>query len=364
MEQRQSPVEIMGLVSHFYQDKTILVTGHTGFKGSWLCAWLHQLGAKVSGLSLNPATAPNHWDLLNLKLDHDIRADIEQANELTHHLHTIQPEIIFHLAAQSLVRESYQDPIATWSTNVMGTAHLLESCRTLPLVKAIVIVTSDKCYDNKEKDYAYTEQDSLGGFDPYSASKAATELVAHSFRKSFFSGDASTMLLATARAGNVIGGGDWCAHRLIPDAMRALTDNQELVIRYPQAVRPWQHVCDPLYGYMLLAKYLYEGRTDFATAWNFGPDTSDTHSVEQVLSALKRFMPDLRWTQDTAPQPHEAHLLQLDSSKARAELGWTPRWNFSTSIEKTAQWYDAYYREQKILTSQQIQDWMDGAQLP
>lgn len=320
-----------------YRGRRVLVTGHTGFKGSWLVLWLEELGAKVTGLALDPDTKPSHWDLLGLRID-DRRGDVRDASLLSRLVAEVQPEIVFHLAAQPLVRRSYQQPLETWSTNVLGTANLLEACRTQPSVRAVVVVTTDKCYENREWLWAYRESDALGGHDPYSASKAAAELVAASYRSAFCAGPSSPAI-ATARAGNVVGGGDWSEDRLIPDLVRALDAGVPLEVRSPGATRPWQHVLEPLSGYLLLGQRLFEGRREFAEAWNFGPDAEGSCTVAQLLDELRGTWPAAQWRQAPTPQLHEAHRLQLDSSRARELLGWRPAWSLAQCLAATGEWY-------------------------
>ena len=306
------------LFGDLYRGRRVLLTGHTGFKGSWLALWLDQLGANLAGVALPPNTLPNHWDLLGLGVS-DHRLDIRDAQTLSRAVGDFQPEIVFHLAAQPLVRRSYRDPAETWSTNVMGTVNLLEACRQTKSVRAIIVVTSDKCYENQEWEQGYRENDRLGGYDPYSASKAATELVAASYRKAFFH-ETNVPLLATARAGNVIGGGDWCEDRLVPDLVRAITNKTSLEIRSPDSTRPWQHVLESLSGYLVLGQKLLEGHHKCADAWNFGPERDGNRTVADVLTRLSAHWPELAWHVTGQIQPHEAKLLCLDSSKAREEL--------------------------------------------
>lgn len=322
-----------------YDGRRVLITGHTGFKGSWLALWLSLLGARVSALALPPPTNPNHWDRLALPVK-ELRHDIRDAGAVARFVASVRPDIVFHLAAQPLVRASYADPLTTWSTNVMGTANLLDACRHTDSVRAIVVVTSDKCYDNPETAHAFSEGDRLGGHDPYSASKAATELVAASYRSAFFS-HARAPLLATARAGNVIGGGDWSADRLIPDLVRAVSAGAALEIRSPHATRPWQHVLDCLSGYLLLGQRLLEGDARCADAWNFGPGAGGNKTVAEILDMIRTRWPALQWHCATAPQPHEATLLQLDSGKARSALGWKPVWEIDAALDATVDWYRA-----------------------
>lgn len=343
-----------------YAGKKVLVTGHTGFKGSWLAQWLVRLGAEVAGIALAPATVPSHYALLNLDVKSHVQ-DVRDAAAVAAIVKSFAPDIVFHLAAQPLVRRSYRNPLETWGCNVMGTAGVLEACRHQPSVKAVVVVTTDKCYENREWPWGYRENDRLGGHDPYSASKAAAELVAASFRKSFFS-EKDAPLLATARAGNVIGGGDWSEDRLIPDMVRAIAAKKPLVIRSPQATRPWQHVLEPLSGYLLLGQKLLEGDAHAATAWNFGPDAAGNQSVATVLNALKALWPAFEWQLDAHPQPHEATLLHLDSTLARQNLGWTPVMDLPACLHATAAWYRAQMEDDRILTETQLQAYTAQAQ--
>jgi CDP-glucose 4,6-dehydratase len=342
-----------------YRGRSVLLTGHTGFKGSWLSLWLTELGAHITGIALSPETELNHWDSLGLSID-DRRIDVRDLTELQRVFEAANPEIVFHLAAQPLVRRSYRDPIDTWSTNVMGTANVLEACRCQASVKAVVVITTDKCYENQEWPWGYRENDRLGGHDPYSASKAAAEHVAASYRSSFFHLDSSP-LLATARAGNVIGGGDWSEDRLIPDLIRAIDKEQSLEIRAPQATRPWQHVLESLSGYLLLGQKLLSGEKSCAEAWNFGPEREGNRSVSEVLIKLKDHWETLRWHATDQPQPHEANLLYLDSAKARSKLDWQPVWNLDTTLEKTAEWYRAWLVDKAIISRRQLADYLESA---
>ena len=353
-----------------FEGARVLVTGHTGFKGSWLCLWLQALGADVTGVALPPQTITNHWDLLNLPIT-DMRQDIRDADPLRELFATVRPTIVLHLAAQALVRESYKDPLTNWATNVMGTVNVLEACRHTPAVRAVLIVTTDKCYENIHVARGYKETDRLGGHDPYSASKAAAELVAASYRQSFFTGSGAP-LVATARAGNVIGGGDWSPDRLIPDLARAMQAGQPLRIRSPHATRPWQHVLEALSGYLLLTQRLVEGDHACARAWNFGPDDDGNRTVETVLQRLQTGWDGARWEIDAGPQPHEAELLHLDSILAREVLGWSPIWSLDEGLDATAQWYQAWQRDRTVLSREQLAaftaraqakniSWMDAA---
>jgi CDP-glucose 4,6-dehydratase len=360
----QSSLENVGMkqFADVYRGKRVLVTGHTGFKGSWLSLWLKQLGAEVVGISLAPETQPNHWNLLGLEstIQHH-EFDIRQPSEVANVFRATQPEVVFHLAAQPLVRRSYRNPIETWSTNVVGTASVLEACRQTSSLRAILTVTTDKCYENQEWTWGYRETDRLGGHDPYSASKAGSELVAASYRNAFFHTDAAP-LLATARAGNVIGGGDWSEDRLIPDLVRAIATQQSLEIRSPNATRPWQHVLESLCGYLLLGQKLIEGDKHFEGAWNFGPERCGNRTVENVLNRLKTYWPEMQWHQTPALQPHEANLLYLDSAKAHAQLRWQPVWNLDATLEKTADWYRTFHSNQTIISTQQLTQYVEAAQ--
>lgn len=342
---------------HNYHNRKVLITGHTGFKGSWLTLMLEKLGADLTGISLKPETEPNHFNLLSLNLNNYFQnlTDFQKTLKI---LHKHEPEIVFHLAAQALVRRSYKDPLQTWQSNIIGTANLLEACRQTSSVKAVIIITTDKCYENQEWLWGYRENDQLGGHDPYSTSKACAELIAASYRQSFFS-ETHSPLIATVRAGNVIGGGDWAEDRLIPDLVRAFTNKQTLKIRYPQAVRPWQHVLEPLSGYLLLGQKLLEEQKELATAFNFGPDYASNRTVEDVLTLFQKSWPGLTWEQEQALQPHEAGFLYLDCSKAKQMLKWKPLWDFETAISKTALWYQHYYEHNSVLTLQQLEEYFN-----
>lgn len=321
--------------------KRVLVTGHTGFKGAWLCLWLHQLGAKVYGLALDPPTEPNLYTIarINSLLESDVRIDIRDLVSLTEYITLSQPEIVFHLAAQPLVTYAYQFPIETYGVNMMGTAHVLEALRTCVATRAIVIVTTDKCYENNERSHLYKEEDRLGGADPYSSSKACAELVTAAYRSSYYQTHHAAKI-ATARAGNVIGGGDWAENRLVPDCIRACIEKQPLTLRYPQAVRPWQHVLESIHGYLSLAEMLLEKNGDqYAEAWNFGPEVEDMQTVGAVA---KKICDRLNVPIDLVRQKqewHEAILLQLDANKAKKRLNWYPHWELNRTIEETIQWY-------------------------
>ena len=342
-----------------YRKKRVLITGHTGFKGSWLALWLKELGADVIGVSLPKSSNSDHWRLNGLSID-DRRLNICDADSLQHGLIETRPDIVFHLAAQALVRRSYQAPLETWSTNVMGTANLLNSCRNTPSVQAIVVVTTDKCYANQEWLWGYRENDRLGGHDPYSATKAGAELVAASFRSSFFNTE-SAPLIATARAGNVIGGGDWSEDRLIPDLVRAIESNQTIEIRSPDATRPWQHVLESLSGYLLLGQKLLSGDKSLANAWNFGPEQDGNRSVSEVLTLFNSHWIEMKWHISEKSHLHEANLLYLDSSMARKKLGWQPVWSLEVTVERTAQWYQAWLASKSVISRIQLNDYIESA---
>ena len=333
----------------FWQDKRVFLTGHTGFKGGWLALWLKALGAKVSGYALPPASAPNLFEAARVgqALEHQI-GDVRALAELRATMRACRPDVVFHLAAQSLVRQSYADPVETYATNVLGTVNLLEAVRQEPSARAVVIVTSDKCYENRERAEPYAEGEPMGGHDPYSSSKGCAEIVTAAYRASYFDparhGEHG-VAVASVRAGNVIGGGDWAADRLIPDAARAADAGVAIRIRNPKAIRPWQFVLEPLHGYLLLAERLCSGGGAFAQAWNFGPADEDTRPVAEVMDRIAALWGGgLRWEPDRAGHPHEATLLRLDSRKARAELGWRPRLGLQQALQWTVQWYQAKQR--------------------
>ena len=340
------------MFANAYRQRRVLLTGHTGFKGSWLSLWLKGLGAEVTGLALPAESSPSHWDLLQLDMPSHAQ-DIREFGGTFDAVRKTRPEIVFHLAAQSLVRPSYRDPLQTWSTNVMGTANVLEACRQVPGVRAIVVVTTDKCYENRERARGYRENDRLGGHDPYSASKAGAELVAASYRKAFF-GSPGAPFLATARAGNVIGGGDWSEDRLIPDLVRAVGAGKELAIRAPNATRPWQHVLESLSGYLLLGQRLLAGNVAVASAWNLGPGPDANQTVAKVLDTMALSWPQLAWRRDATPQPHEARLLYLDSAKARTELGWRTVWSLDETLAATAEWYQVFQARGTLISAAQL----------
>ena len=331
--------ENFGIDRKFWNGKKVFVTGHTGFKGSWLCLWLHFLGADVIGYALAPPTTPSLYELAGVdQLIHSISGDVRDNAALLQSVHNARPEILFHMAAQSLVLQSYQDPVATYSTNVMGTVHFFEALRGCPQARSVVNVTTDKCYENREWFWGYRENEPMGGYDPYSNnSKACSELVTASYRDSFFSPKdyrQHCVAIASARSGNVIGGGDWAANRLVPDCIRSLLKGEPILIRNPGATRPWQHVLEPLSGYLLLAQKLNLQGPRYAEAWNFGPEDQDAKSVEWIVKRICSCWGDQASYQIAAGQhPHEAHWLKLDCSKAKSELGWYPRWNLEHAVE-------------------------------
>lgn len=346
-----------------YQGKRVLLTGHTGFKGSWLACWLQRLGAEVCGYALPAPTEPSHWNLLKLNIRSEL-ADIRDFQTLEKVFREFQPEMVFHLAAQPLVRASYRDPVETYSTNVMGTLNVFEACRKTESVRAVINVTSDKCYENRERAQGYREDDAMGGYDPYSSSKGCSELLTASCRNSYFNntafGKKHQTLLASCRAGNVIGGGDWAEDRLIPDIMRAAAAGKPVEIRNPNATRPWQHVLEPLGGYLLVGQRLREGKPECATGWNFGPAEDADLSVREVAERMKRHWNriDYRLAQ-TADAPHEAHLLKLDCTKAHEQLGWHPVWNSVTTFERTVGWYREFYENGTPATGSDLTVYMD-----
>jgi CDP-glucose 4,6-dehydratase len=332
-------VALLGLDTGFWRDRSVLVTGHTGFKGGWLSLWLRRLGARVHGYALPPATTPALFQAARLDelLQHQL-GDLRDFHDLSSRLQSAQPEIVFHLAAQALVREGYRDPLGTVASNILGTAHLLEAVRHQPSVRALVLITSDKCYQNQEWLWPYRENEALGGRDPYSASKACAEIITTAWRESF---PREGLSIATARAGNVIGGGDWAADRLVPDALRAWQAGEVLRVRQPLALRPWQHVLDALHGYLLLAQRLYAGEA--AEAWNFGPGEEDIVPVGELLDRLARLWGQgAIWNVEATQHQHEANLLRLDSSKARSGLGWRPRWPLDTALARIVAWHNAF----------------------
>ena len=332
-----------------YKNKKVLVTGHTGFKGSWLSLWLLELGANVIGYSLEPPTQPNLFDSIKLKnkITH-ILGDVRDENHLFNVFKKYQPEFVFHLAAQPLVRLSYTEPKLTYETNVIGTINVLEAVRKTDSVRVCVVITTDKCYENKEWVYGYRETDSMGGYDPYSSSKACAELVVSAYRNSFFNSKdydkIHNIALSSVRAGNVIGGGDWGEDRLIPDCVKTLSKNKIINIRNPQATRPWQYVLEPLSGYLLLGSKMYKDGKRYSSAWNFGPNDNDIITVEEIVKSVTKNWGNGDYKVDTSSQPHEAGLLKLDTSKARTFLGWKPIYNVCEAIKRTINWYKYFYK--------------------
>lgn len=350
----------------FWQGKKVFITGHTGFKGSWLSLWLSSLGAKVTGYALNPPTNPSLFDLCRLgEKVSSVIADIRDGERLKQVLLNVKPEIVIHMAAQPLVRESYKNPVETYMINVMGTVNLLEAIRFCPTVKAVVNVTTDKCYENKEWVWGYRENEPMGGYDPYSNSKACSELITASYRSSFFNSkdyQIHGVGLASARAGNVIGGGDWAGDRLIPDSIKALLNGEKIRIRNPHAIRPWQHVLEPLHGYLLLAERLYTDGPAYAEGWNFGPDDQDTKPVEWIVKKMCEQWGNSSYEIDQGEHPHEANYLKLDCSKARTRLSLYPKWNLETAIIKIIEWTKAYQEGKDIQTIclKQIKEYSEG----
>jgi CDP-glucose 4,6-dehydratase len=355
-------VEGLGMSEDFWQGKTVLITGHTGFKGSWLSLWLQKKGANVVGYSLAPPSNPSLFQLADVgRLMVSLHGDIKDLAFLKRVFEDHKPQIVIHMAAQSLVRCSYQDPVETFHTNVMGTVNLLEAVRHCETVHVALIITSDKCYENKEWFWGYRENDRLGGHDPYSCSKGCSELISSAYRRSFLTsknGSGKNVAMATARAGNVIGGGDWAADRLIPDIIRATMENRAVVLRYPAAIRPWQHVLEPLNGYLMLVEKLWQEEDQrFSGAWNFGPNENDARPVSCLVNHFtKQLGGGASWSSDSAEQPHEATYLKLDCSKAKALLGWAPRLDLDKAIEWTAEWYRVYLQKRPIfkVTEKQI----------
>ena len=342
----------------FWRGKKVFVTGHTGFKGAWLCLWLQRMGAEVIGYALPPPTEPSLFALAGVARDmRSLEGDIRDLAPLDRAVRMARPEIVIHMAAQALVRHAYAHPVETYSTNVMGTVNLLEAVLGAASARAVVVVTSDKCYENREWPWGYRENEPMGGRDPYSSSKGCAELVTAAYRQSYFGPGKHPAAIATARAGNVIGGGDWARDRLIPDILRHVEAGCVLRIRNPAAIRPWQHVLEPLSGYLTLAERLYEHGAEFAEAWNFGPARSDAKPVLWIVERMRTAWKDrLRWEPDPEPQPHEATTLRLDCEKAADRLGWQPRWNLGQALAAVSQWHLGHEagRSPRELTLDQI----------
>ncbi|MGR8931716.1 MAG: CDP-glucose 4,6-dehydratase [Gammaproteobacteria bacterium] len=355
-------MEDMGMNKGFWREKRVFLTGHSGFKGAWLSLWLKQLGADLTGYSLRPPTSPNLFELAKVEQGMcSLIGDIRDDRAVSEAMRNAKPEIVIHMAAQPLVRYSYQQPVETYTTNVMGTVHVLEAVRQTDSVRALLNITSDKCYENREWSKGYLETDAMGGFDPYSSSKGCAELVTAAYRNSYFHPQRygkHRVAVATARAGNVIGGGDWAQDRLIPDIVKALAADTPINIRHPNAIRPWQHVLEPLYGYLLLAQRLYEEGASFAEAWNFGPEDDDAKPVWRIAERLIQCWGNgAAWRLDTqADQPHEAHQLKLDCSKAKEKLKWAPHWSLDEALDAVVRWYRDYFagKDMRDVTSNQI----------
>lgn len=350
----------------FWKGKRVFITGHTGFKGSWLTLWLHSMGAVLKGFSLNPPTEPSLYESASVGnfIDSTI-GDIRNYDLLYAAIDEFRPEIVFHMAAQPLVRLSYDEPIETYSTNVMGTVHLLEAVKRVGGVKAVVNITSDKCYENREWVWGYREHEAMGGYDPYSNSKGCAELVASAYRNSFFNEKEYAkhgVALASVRAGNVIGGGDWAKDRLIPDILRSFENQQTVIIRNPHAIRPWQHVLEPLSGYITVAQRLYQDGPEFAEGWNFGPREDDAMPVQFIVETMVKLWGEgAVWHLDGNEHPHEAHYLKLDCSKARMQLDWQPRWNLVETLGRIVNWHKAWINHEDMLalTRNEIIEYMN-----
>lgn len=353
------------MFSNVYKDSKVLITGHTGFKGSWLALWLLNLGAKVMGYSSDVPTNPNHHEILDLDVK-TIRGDIRNLEKLQKTVETFQPDIVFHMAAQSLVRKSYRNPVETFETNVIGTVNIFQACRKTDSVRAIVNITSDKCYKNKEWVWGYRENDPIAGHDPYSASKGCCELVTDSYRMSFFPVDEyqknHQTLVSSVRSGNVIGGGDWGQDRLVPDIMRAANENKTAIIRNPQAIRPWQHVLEPLAGYLLLGQRLLESQKKFSGAWNFGPDHSQHIQVVDIVKEMQKHWENIDFqVADDRRKLHETNCLKLDCSKAHTQLGWKPIWKTPATLAETTIWYREFYESGRVLSREQLDKYTKDA---
>jgi CDP-glucose 4,6-dehydratase len=347
----------------FWYGKRVFLTGHTGFKGGWLSLWLQSLGAELTGFALNPPTHPNLFEVASVSQGmHSVFGDIRDFSTLQSALQNACPEIVIHMAAQPLVRYSYLHPVETYETNVMGTVHLLEAIRQAKGIKSVLIVTSDKCYENNESTDHFCEDDALGGCDPYSNSKSCAELVTSAYRSSFFTphcNEENGLAIASARAGNVIGGGDWAKDRLIPDIINAFLVNKPVLIRNPYAVRPWQHVLEPLEGYLNLSENLYNNGSAFAEAWNFGPTYKNTYSVQWIVEKMASIWGgEVLWQLEVGDHPYEANLLNLDSTKAQNRLDWKPRWNLEKALDMTILWHKAHSmgKDMRAIAMSQIQD--------
>jgi CDP-glucose 4,6-dehydratase len=355
------------MFGNFFQNKKIFITGHTGFKGSWLCVFLKKLGANICGYSLAPPSEPSLFEIARVSEGiYSFHGDVRDFDALRGRIGDFKPDIIIHMAAQSLVRKSYKDPIETYSTNVLGTAHLFEAIRQTGGCKAVINVTSDKCYENKEWARGYRENDPMGGYDPYSSSKGCAEFVTTAYRQSFFCPEKFSIhgtSIASVRAGNVIGGGDFGQDRLIPDCIKASENGLPVLVRYPEATRPWQHVLDCLYGYLLLAKKMYDTGPQFSGGWNFGPPNEDVKEVSWMVDKFSELLGiKILWAEDQDDQPHEAKMLKLDCSKSRIKLGWTPVLNVRQTLKWTANWYAVYQNDPakvRNLTENQIKGYLE-----
>jgi CDP-glucose 4,6-dehydratase len=349
----------MVINNSFWKDKSVFLTGHTGFKGGWLAHWLSMLGARVHGFSLDPGSGPSFYNVTNLdnRMSSSTFGDIRDHDKITNAIKQSNADILFHMAAQPIVRLSYNDPLETFSTNVIGTANVLESARYSETIKAIVNITTDKCYENKERSKPYSEGDRLGGHDPYSASKACAEIVTSAFRRSYL--QENNQFIASVRAGNVIGGGDWSADRLIPDFFKSIDSGEPLMIRSPNSIRPWQHVLEPLYGYLLIAENLFEKGESYAEAWNFGPKEEDSKPVRWIVEKLSELTSNSNWVIDQAEQPHEAIQLKLDSTKAIHKLNWFQQWDIENALNKTVEWHLSWKKnvDMEHITEAQINDY-------
>ncbi len=362
MEREESTLEnvVKAVDTKFWKNKRVFVTGHTGFKGSWLSLWLNDLGAEVKGYALAPETTPSLFDIASVAdvVDSEV-GDIRDLNQLKNSMTSFNPDILIHMAAQPLVRLSYKEPVETYDTNVMGTVKVLEAARSCPNLKAIVSVTTDKCYENKEWVWGYREDEPMGGFDPYSSSKGCAELVTSAYRRSFM--QEKGVGLASARAGNVIGGGDWSADRLIPDILHAFEKGDDVVIRNPKSTRPWQHVLEPLSGYLVLAQKLYDNPQAYAEGWNFGPHDDDAKPVDWILNHMvTKWGSGADWKLDEGDHPHEAGYLKLDISKAKSRLQWQPTWHLEDTLERIVQWHQAWLNQENMqaVCLNEIQDYM------
>jgi CDP-glucose 4,6-dehydratase len=354
----------------FWQGKRVFVTGHTGFKGGWLSLWLQQMGAQLTGYALQPPTQPSLFEAADIARGmRSVIGDVRDAEGLKRAVSEARPEIVIHMAAQPLVRYSYANPLETYATNVMGLVHLFEAVRATPGIRAVVNVTSDKCYENKEWNWGYREYEPMGGYDPYSSSKGCAELVTSAYRNSYFNPEKYAehgVALASARAGNVIGGGDWALDRLIPDMLRAIGSGEAVQIRNPAAIRPWQHVLEPLSGYLVLAEKLYTGGPEYAEGWNFGPDDSDAKPVQWIVERLiEEWGQGAAWSLDSHPHPHEATYLKLDCSKAHARLRWHPKWDIKQTIKKIVEWHKASNQgaDMHRMTLLQINEYQNSQEL-